>query len=383
VSALIHAATMVTAGVFLLARFSPMLELAPAAMAATAALGAATALVAATIALVQTDIKRVIAYSTMSQLGYMVLAAGVGAWGAAVFHLVTHAFFKALLFLGAGSVIHAMGGEQDMRRMGGLARVMPWTAGAMAVGAAALAGLPPLAGFYSKDAILEAAFVGAPWVFGVGIAVAVLTAVYAARLMWMTFGGAARWPQDGQGGAHPHESPWVMLWPLLALAVGAVAAGAALYGPMVGHHDAWAGTVAQAVPEGAHHVAFWVKALPTAAALLGLALAFALYRRAGAGATRLAARAPWAHRLLLNTYYFDEAYRAALLRPAQRLGVLFAGPGDRGTIDRLGPDGAAAASAWGARGLSAAQTGRLPHYALVMVAALAALGAWALLFAKT
>ncbi|HBH26386.1 MAG TPA: NADH-quinone oxidoreductase subunit L [Rhodospirillaceae bacterium] len=399
VSALIHAATMVTAGVFLLARMSPLLAHAPEALMIVTALGAATAFVAATIALVQTDIKRVIAYSTMSQLGYMVLAIGVGAYGAAVFHLVTHAFFKALLFLGAGAVIHAMGGKQDMRRMGALRGKLPWTYALMWVGVLALAGVPPLAGYFSKDAILEAAFAGAWPAFAVGIAAAVMTAFYGARVMILTFHGSARWAE----GAHPHEAPPVMLGPLWFLAAGAVVAGILFYDVLVGTgpnecdtlkghvgnfistgclwraERFWDGTLAQAMPEGAHHVAFWVKALPTAAALLGLGLAVWLYQTAGARAARVAVAAPWLYRLFLHKWYFDEAWRAAFLRPALRLGAAFAGPGDRGTIDRFGPDGAAAASHRGALSLSAAQSGVLSHYALTMVVALAALLAWTLL----
>lgn len=375
VSALIHAATMVTAGVFLLARFSPLLELAPIALGVIATLGAATAFVAATIALVQWDIKRVIAYSTMSQLGYMVMAIGVGAYGAAIFHLVTHAFFKALLFLGAGSVIHALGGEQDMRRMGGLRKVLPQTHALMAIGVLALAGVPPLAGYFSKDAILDAAFVGAIPAFVVGLVAAVMTAFYGARLMILTFYGSPRWAQD----THPHESPPVMLIPLWALALGALVSGLAFAPSFVEHESFWTDTLAQAMPEAAHHLNLWIKLLPTIAAVCGLILAYALYRRGGAGATRLAYALPFLYTVLLRKWYFDEMYRALVLRPAHALGRFFAGPGDRGVIDRFGPDGAGAASITGGKMLSAAQSGILSHYALVMVAGLAVLLAFILL----
>jgi len=242
VSALIHAATMVTAGVFLVARFSPVFEYAPDALMVVTVFGALTAFVAATIGMTQFDIKRVIAYSTMSQLGYMFFALGVSAYGAAMFHLVTHAFFKALLFLGAGSVIHAMSDEQDMRNMGGIWKKIPITYALMWVGALALAGIPPFAGYFSKDIVLEAAWADHTWfgnlAFWMGIAAAFMTAFYTWRMLLMTFHGTPRASQKVMD--HVHESPFIMLAPLLVLATGAVLAGGVLYGGFVGsayHHD--------------------------------------------------------------------------------------------------------------------------------------------------
>src|SRR5688500_6307450 len=224
ISALIHAATMVTAGVYMVARLAPLFVLSETAMLVVAAIGTATALMGATVALVQTDIKRVLAYSTVSQLGYMFLACGVGAFGVAVFHLFTHAFFKALLFLGSGSVIHALGGEQDMRRMGGLWRRIPWTFWTFLVGTLAIAGIPPLAGYYSKDAILAGALSG-HWtvLFAFGLFTALLTAFYMTRLLILTFFGESR--ADAETGSHIHESPWTMVGPLVILAAGSAAVG--------------------------------------------------------------------------------------------------------------------------------------------------------------
>tara|TARA_R110002124_G_scaffold64985_2_gene177758 strand:- start:572220 stop:574433 length:2214 start_codon:yes stop_codon:yes gene_type:complete len=241
VSALIHAATMVTAGVFLVARFSPLYEYAPIALMVITVFGACTALVAATIGMTQFDIKRVIAYSTMSQLGYMFFALGVSAYGAAIFHLMTHAFFKALLFLGAGSVIHAMSDEQDMRKMGGIWRKIPFTYAMMWIGSMALAGLPFFAGYYSKDMILEVAFADNSWfgtmAFVFGILAAMMTAFYSWRLIFMTFHGKPR--ADKKVMDHVHESPFVMAVPLLVLAIGAILSGAVFYNGFVGgsHHD--------------------------------------------------------------------------------------------------------------------------------------------------
>jgi hypothetical protein len=224
VSALIHAATMVTAGVYMVARLGALFSLSPTAMTVVAVIGTATAVLGATIALVQTDIKKVLAYSTVSQLGYMFLACGVGAFGVGVFHLFTHAFFKALLFLGSGSVIHALGGEQDMRKMGGLWRRIPVTFWTFVIGTLAIAGIPPLAGFYSKDAILGGALeAGRPVLFGVGLIVALLTAFYMTRAVMLTFLG--RYRGDAETGAHIHESPWIMLGPLVILAVGSAIGG--------------------------------------------------------------------------------------------------------------------------------------------------------------
>ena len=283
VSALIHAATMVTAGVFMVARCSPLFQQSPTAMAVVCVIGAITAFFAATVGLVQNDIKRVIAYSTCSQLGYMFFACGVGAYSVAIFHLMTHAFFKALLFLGAGSVIHGMSGEQDMRKMGGVWKMMPVTYVYMWIGSLALAGIPLFAGYYSKDMILEAAYAGGMGVarisFWLGIAAAFMTAFYSWRLIFMTFHGTPRASHEVMH--HVHESPAIMLKPLLLLAFGAAFSG------MIGYHlvglvspegTYWQNTIAShAIIEEAHHVAGWVGTLPLLLALSGIALAWVFY----------------------------------------------------------------------------------------------------------
>ena len=304
VSALIHAATMVTAGIYLIARMHFLYALSPSALAVVAVVGAATALFAATIALVQTDIKKVLAYSTVSQLGYMFLGLGVGAYAAAVFHVMTHAFFKALLFLGAGSVIHGMHEEQDIRRMGGLRRAMPTTYGTFAVGCLAIAGFPLLSGFFSKDLILEHVFAGGSgplWL--VGSLGAGLTALYMFRLLFLTFWGETRAAPEVAG--RIHESPRVMTVPLVVLAVLSVVGGyftlPDLLAPLYGH---------------AHpHVPLLVKYLPTLLALGGIGAAYWLYVRQPAAAERLGRRFAGVHRLLLNKYYVDEAYDAVVVRP--------------------------------------------------------------------
>jgi NADH-quinone oxidoreductase subunit L len=380
VSALIHAATMVTAGVFLVARMSPLFELAPVALSIVTVIGASTALFAATIGCVQNDIKRVIAYSTCSQLGYMFFAAGVGAYPAAIFHLFTHAFFKALLFLGAGSVIHAMGDEQDIRRMGGIWRKIPQTYALMWIGNLALAGIPFFAGYYSKDMVLEAAFaahsaVGA-YAFLCGMIAAFLTAFYSWRLLILTFHGAPRASEEVM--AHVHESPPVMILPLVVLALGAVFAGAVFYPSMVGHHwkEFWGDSLlvlprealnGETIMEAAHHVPAWVPLAPTVMALGGIGTAFVLYVLAPDIPGRLAERFAGAYRFLLNKWYFDELYDRIFVEPAHRLARLLWQQGDLGTIDRLGPDGIAAASRATAAAATRLQTGQVAHYAFAML----------------
>jgi NADH-quinone oxidoreductase subunit L len=299
VSALIHAATMVTAGVYLVARLSPLFALSETALTVVAVVGGLTAFVAATIALVQNDIKRVLAYSTVSQLGYMFLAAGVGAYGMAVFHLFTHAFFKALLFLGSGSVIHAMSGEQDMRKMGGLRRHIPWTFGTFVIGWLAIAGLPFFSGFYSKDGILLAALgSGHTWLFALGFLTALLTAFYMSRLLFMTFFGSFRGTHEQEH--HLHESPWVMVLPLVVLAVGSFAGGYLDVPHLVG--PAFRGVDAEE-----HHVG-WVPVAATVNALLGIALAYLLYLRKPELADRIAESAAPVRRVLEDKYGFDTLY---------------------------------------------------------------------------
>jgi NADH-quinone oxidoreductase subunit L len=301
VSALIHAATMVTAGVYLVARLGPVYAHSETAMVVVAAVGTATALMAATIALVQTDIKKVLAWSTISQLGYMFLACGVGAFGVAVFHLFTHAFFKALLFLGSGSVIHATNGEQDMRKMGGLWRRIPWTFGTFVVGTLAIAGIPPLAGYFSKDAILASALAeGHVILFGVGLATAALTAFYMARLLFLTFFGPFRGSHEVEH--HLHESPWVMLAPLVLLAIGSAVAG------FVPVPDMLAEVFRLPVEEEQH--AGWLPIVATLAAVLGIAGAYWLYLMLPDVPARLGARLRPLPRVLEEKYGFDRLYDA-------------------------------------------------------------------------
>ena len=352
VSALIHAATMVTAGIYLIARMHFLYALSPSALAVVAVVGAATALFAATVALVQTDIKKVLAYSTVSQLGYMFLGLGVGAYAAAVFHVMTHAFFKALLFLGAGSVIHGMHEEQDVRRMGGLRRAMPTTYGTFAVGCLAIAGFPLLSGFFSKDLILEHVFAGGSgslWL--VGSLGAGLTALYMFRLLFLTFWGDTRAAPEVAG--RIHESPRVMTVPLVVLAVLSVVGGyftlPELLAPLYGH---------------AHpHVPLLVKYLPTLLALGGIGAAYWLYVRQPAAAERLGRRFAGVHRLLLNKYYVDEAYDAVVVRPLMAAADWLWRVWDTRVIDGL-VNGTARVVQAGGLFLRFWQTGNVQAYAL-------------------
>ncbi|MEX1147615.1 MAG: NADH-quinone oxidoreductase subunit L [Sphingomonadales bacterium] len=380
VSALIHAATMVTAGVFLVCRASPLFELAPVALAVVAIVGATTAIFAATVGLVQNDIKRVIAYSTCSQLGYMFFAIGVSAYGAAMFHLFTHAFFKALLFLGAGSVIHAMSNEQDMRRMGGIWRMVPFTYAMMLVGTLALTGVPFFAGFYSKDMIIESAFAAGSnvgmYAFVLGVSAAFLTAFYSWRLIFMTFHGKPRAGKDVMD--HVHESPKVMTIPLLLLAIGAVLAGFVFYGSFVGDGYAafWRDSLFLAgenVLEAAHHAPLWVKLLPLVMSASGFAIAWIFYIKSPDTPGRLARTNEPLYMFLLNKWYFDELYDFLLVRPAKALGRLLWKRGDGGTIDRFGPDGLSAVVLGLSRRARRLQSGYLYHYAFAMLIGVAAM----------
>ncbi|WP_207478836.1 NADH-quinone oxidoreductase subunit L [Arenibaculum pallidiluteum] len=384
VSALIHAATMVTAGVFMVCRLSPMFEYAPAALAVVTIVGALTAFVAATIGFTQFDIKRVIAYSTMSQLGYMFFAAGVSAYGAAMFHLMTHAFFKALLFLGAGSVIHAMSDEQDMRRMGGIWKMIPFTYAMMWVGSLALAGIPVFAGYYSKDMILEAAYADHSAVgtlaFWLGIAAAFLTAFYSWRLIIMAFHGKPR--ADEKTMAHVHESPLVMTLPLLVLAIGAVFSGMVAYGWFVGEGRAefWGRAILvlheNDTVEAAHHVPGWVPLAPLVVALAGIATAYVFYMFRPDLPGALAQRFAGLHRFLYNKWYFDELYDRIFVRPAKALGFGLWQAGDRAVIDGVGPDGVAAATRGMAARAARLQSGYVYHYAFAMVVGVVVLVGW-------
>ena len=389
VSALIHAATMVTAGVFMLCRLSPLFELAPAASMVVTLIGAATAFFAATIGLTQFDIKRVIAYSTCSQLGYMFFAAGVGAYPAAMFHLTTHAFFKALLFLCAGSVIHCLHHEQDMRKMGGVKEKAPQTYWLMWVGTLALAGIGVpfilgdgigFAGFYSKDMMIEAAYgvhtnVG-QFAFWMGVIAAFLTAFYSTRLMFMTFYGKYR--GDHHTWDHAHESPAVMLIPLYVLGAGALLSGYIGYDWFVGHdwQHFWGPVFSQTTGEVLHHaheVPAWVKLIPLVFALAGIALAYLYYIAKPALAEATVKRFPGIHDFLYNKWYFDELYDAIFVKPALRLGRFLWKKGDGATIDGLGPDNLAARAQDVAGVLMRFQSGYLYHYAFAMLVGVAAL----------
>ena len=435
VSALIHAATMVTAGVFMVCRLSPMFETSPDALSVVRFVGAATCLFAATVGMVQTDIKRVIAYSTCSQLGYMFFAAGIGAYGAAMFHLFTHAFFKALLFLGAGSVIHAMHHEQDMRYYGGLRKSIPLTFWAMLLGTLAITGvgLPAVfgnpvgfgfAGFHSKDAIIEAGWAsGWTGTWFVGVAVALITSFYSWRLMFLTFWGSPRWVNsehiqhalhdahhehgeaeeatqdttahphehqpgaaelhDGTGGYHPHESPVSMLIPLGVLSLGAVLAGFVFHGwfiePDAGERY-WRGTIAfrEELMHHIHEVPLAIKLSASIAMLLGLFGAWYAYIRNTAFPAAVTDQFAVVYRFLVHKWYFDELYHLLFVRPAFAIGRLLWHRGDERTIDRFGPNGVAALAAFGSRAAGRLQTGYLYTYAFVMLLGLTGAVTWAI-----
>lgn len=393
VSALIHAATMVTAGVFMLSRLSPVFELSHTALLVVTFIGAITAFFAATVGLVQNDIKRVIAYSTCSQLGYMFVAIGTGFYAAAIFHLFTHAFFKALLFLGSGSVIHAVSDEQDMRRMGGLRRLIPRTYWMMIIGTIALTGvgIPATmigtAGFFSKDAIVEGAFAAhnafAGPAFVLLVIAAVFTSFYSWRLIFMTFHGKPRATADVMH--HVHESPPVMLVPLYILAVGALFAGVLFYGFFVGDsYDAfWKGAIFMAeenhILHEFHEVPFWVKASPFLAMVIGFLTAYEFYIRSPEKPRELAARHHGLYQFLLNKWYFDELFDFLFVRPAMRLGRFLWKTGDGKVIDGLGPDGISARVVDVTNRVVKLQTGYLYHYAFAMMIGIAALVTWMML----
>ncbi len=415
VSALIHAATMVTAGVYMVCLLSPLFEYAPAARTLVTVIGATTALFAATVGLAQNDIKRVIAYSTCSQLGYMFFAAGVGAYQAAMFHLFTHAFFKALLFLGAGSVINGMHHEQDMRKMGALWKLMPITYAVMTIGTIAITGIgiPGLdlgfAGFYSKDTIIEAAWAasGSPagaFAFVVGVFAAGLTAFYSWRLVFMTFHGTGKWKHDDHahdahadhdddhghghgdhGHAHvPHESPWVMLVPLLLLSIGAIGAGFAFHEYFVGEGQVefWKGAIFNGphneILHHAHLAPLDIKLAPLVATAIGTIGAIWVYLLNEGMRARIAANGGPIHTFIYNKWFFDELYNATFVRGAKFLGDLFWKGGDQKIIDGLGPNGVAAVTAFAGKGVGKIQTGYVYHYAFVMLLGVAGLLSYAL-----
>jgi NADH-quinone oxidoreductase subunit L len=425
VSALIHAATMVTAGVFMVCRLSPLFEVSETALTLVTLVGAATALFAATVGTTQTDIKRVIAYSTCSQLGYMFFAAGVGAYGAAMFHLFTHAFFKALLFLGAGSVIHAMHHEQDMRYYGALRKHIPLTFWAMMIGTLAITGVgiywlhAGFAGFHSKDAIIEAAYASGTEAGGIAFAVAVfaalLTSFYSWRLMFLTFFGKARWdqsehiqhamhdghhhgdhgnddhahddhhhaPSDGTLGYHPHESPIAMLIPLGLLSLGAILAGYAFTHSFIGAEhgaDFWKGSLAfdEHLMHAMHEVPLLVKLSASIVMLMGLGLAWWAYIKDTSIPGRFVGQFSGLYQFLLNKWYWDELYNLIFVKPSFWFGKLFWKGGDQGVIDRFGPNGAAGVVQLSSRWAAKLQTGYLYSYALVMLLGLAGIATWAM-----
>ncbi len=385
ISALIHAATMVTAGVFMVARLSPMFEYSEVALAAVILVGAFTAWMCATIGLVQNDIKRVIAYSTCSQLGYMFVACGVSAYSVGIFHLMTHAFFKALLFLAAGSVIHAVMANQDIRKMGQLRKYMPITYITMFIAALALSGVPPFAGFWSKDLIIEATMVRELGWVGDFASFAVLSAVfmtafYTFRMFFLTFHNSDRVPPETK--AHVHESPKVITIPLMILAVGALAAGA--WGVLVLDIanpevvNGYFGTsifvldthnpLMMIAEEGEHGMFHFLLGMPFWLAIGGIALAYAMYYRETALPAKMVAISPAIHRFLLNKWYWDELYEVVFIRSAQRLGNFFWKSGDLAMIDKGMIHGGIVDSIMsGAARMRAMQTGMVFHYAFAMV----------------
>jgi NADH-quinone oxidoreductase subunit L len=433
VSALIHAATMVTAGVFMVCRLSPMFVVSPTAMTVVTLVGAATAFFAATVGTTQTDIKRVIAYSTCSQLGYMFFAAGVGAFNAAMFHLFTHAFFKALLFLGAGSVIHAMHHEQDMRFYGGLRKHIPLTFYAMLAGTLAITGFGFIevfgfAGFYSKDAIIEAAYAhggeAGGIAYAVGVFAALLTSFYSWRLMFLTFWGKPRWAGsehiqhavhdahghdahdahahddhaeaegagsdphavkivEGTAGYHPHESPLTMLIPLGVLSIGAIFAGFFFHDQFLGAErgaEFWNNSLAfnAHLMEEMHHVPLFVKLSAGIVMVIGFAIAYWAYIADTSIPKKFTDTFQGLYKFLLNKWYFDELYHVLFVVPAFALGRFFWHRGDEKTIDRFGPNGAAAVVVSGGKLAAKLQSGYLYTYALVMLLGLAAAATWAM-----
>ncbi len=387
VSALIHAATMVTAGVFLMARMSPLMEYAPFALGIVTIVGASTALFAATVGCVQNDIKRVIAYSTCSQLGYMFVAAGVGAFQASIFHLITHAFFKALLFLSAGSVIHAMSDEQDMRKMGGLGRLIPWTCTVMWIGSLSIAGIPPFAGYYSKDAIVSAAYAAGTGVGTYGfictVLAAFLTAFYSWRLLFMTFHGKPR--ADHHVMEHVHESPWVMRVPLVLLAIGAVIAGKVLDVTFIGDgwQAFWRGSIFVSannhVLAAIEQVPVWVDYSPLIVGLAGIALACLMYIVSPLLPHRVATAFPGIYQFLLNKWYFDELYDRIFVQPVFWLAGSLWKVGDVTLIDGV-PNGLAELATDASRQTVKLQTGNLAVYAFSMLIGVVALVSVFLLF---
>ncbi|MGA7070222.1 NADH-quinone oxidoreductase subunit L [Bradyrhizobium sp.] len=382
VSALIHAATMVTAGVFMVARLSPLFELAPNAQAFIMFIGGTTAFFAATIGLVQNDIKRIVAYSTCSQLGYMFVAMGAGAYSVGMFHLFTHAFFKALLFLGSGSVIYAMHHEQDIRNMGGLWRKIPYTFAVMCIGTLALTGFPMFAGYFSKDAIIESAYAShnafATYAYFLTVVAAGLTSFYSWRLIFKTFFGE---PHDQEHYEAAHESPLWMLVPIGVLAVGSILAGfpfKELFTSPHGVEEFFRESVKMNphILEDMEHMPYLLGQMPSVMMLLGLAVAYLFYIRRPYLPVELARQQPLLYEFLLNKWYFDELYDLIFVRPTKWIGHFLWKVGDGKIIDGLGPDGVSARVLDVTRNAIKLQTGYLYHYAFAMLIGVAGFITW-------
>ena len=392
VSALIHAATMVTAGVFLVIRCSPLFELSPIALNFVTIIGALTAFFSATIALTQNDIKKIIAYSTCSQLGYMFFACGVSAYSPAIFHLATHAFFKALLFLSAGSVIHAMHHEQDIRKMGGIYKKIPFTYAMMWIGSLALAGFFPFAGYYSKDTILESAFMSnAPFAklaFGLGLASAFLTAFYSWRLLFLTFHGKTR--ANHHTFDHAHESPKLMLIPLAVLAIGSVIAGyfgVHYFNMISSENNFFADSIFIAEKNSEllseiHHTPILIKFLPMILSAIAIILAYWFYVRNNDLPKKLAKKFSWLYKFSLNKWYFDELYEVIFIKPMRSLGNFLWRIIDVKFVDGI-PNGLALICKFASQGISKVQTGFIYNYALWMVLGIVGILSFLVLTLKT
>ena len=375
VSALIHAATMVTAGIFLVARCSPLFELSPSVLSFITIIGASTAFFAATVALVQNDIKRIVAYSTCSQLGFMFVALGSGAYQIAIFHLFTHAFFKALLFLGSGSVIHAVSDEQDIRKMGGLYKLIPTTWIVMLIGTLGLTGAPLMSGYYSKDGIIEAAFVsttqGHNYAFYLLVFSALLTSFYSWRLIFLTFHGKNNISKDIF--SKIHESPKVMLFPLFVLTFFTIFSGAYFvdYFMSYDYQFLWKDSIyllpSNHVIEAIHHVPKWVKYSPLLMMIIGLATSFIFYILFPSIPRYLANTFNPIYKFLLNKWYFDEFYEFLFVSNIKKLGAFLSNIGDKKIIDGFGPDGISSRVLYFAKQIGKLQTGYIYHYAFAML----------------
>ena len=375
VSALIHAATMVTAGIFLVARCSPLFEMSPSILSFITIIGASTAFFAATVALVQNDIKRIVAYSTCSQLGYMFVALGSGAYQIAIFHLFTHAFFKALLFLGSGSVIHAVSDEQDIRKMGGLYKLIPFTWIVMLIGTLGLTGAPLMSGYYSKDGIIEAAFVsqteGNLYAFYLLVLSALLTSFYSWRLIFLTFNGKSNIPTEIF--SKIHESPKVMLFPLFILSIFTIFSGVYFvdYFMYDDYQYLWQSSIFLSennhVIESIHYVPKWVKYSPLVMMIIGLFTAVMFYLLYPKVPKFLSSQFNPLYKFLLNKWYFEEIYEFIFVKNISRIGNFLSNFGDKRIIDGLGPDGISLRVMDIAKQMSRIQTGYIYHYAFAML----------------